>query len=48
MFELVHHAFWVYSILLLFSQFIVLISEILILKLQLKTLIYLLKNNCNI
>ena len=46
--ELVHSAFQVYPILLLFCLFIVLIFENLILKLQLKILIHLFKNNCNI
>ena len=46
--ELVHSAFQVYPILLLFYLFTVLIFEDLILKLQLKILIHLLKNNCNI
>ena len=46
--ELVHGAFQVYYILLLFCLFILLTFESLILKLQLKILIYLLKNNCNI
>ena len=41
--ELVHSAFQVYSILLLFCLAILLIFESLILKLQLKILIYLLK-----
>ena len=41
--ELVHSAFQVYSILLLFCLSILLIFESLILKLQLKILIYLLK-----
>ena len=42
--ELVHSAFQVYYILL---HFCLLIFESLILKPQLKVLIYLLKNNCN-
>ena len=46
--ELVHGAFQVYYILLLFCLFILLIFEGLILKLQLKILIYQLKKNCNI
>ena len=46
--ELIHSAFQVYYILLLFCLFILLIFESLILKLQLKILIYLLKNNCNL
>ena len=41
--ELVHRVFQVYCILLLFCLFILVILESLILKLQLKTLIYLLK-----
>ena len=41
--ELVHRAFQVYSILLLLCIFVVLIFESLILKLQLKILVYLLK-----
>ena len=43
--ELVHGTFQVYCILLLFYIFILLIFEIFILKLQLKILIYLFKNN---
>ena len=46
--ELVHGAFQVYYIPLLFCIFILLIFESLILKFQLKILIYLFKNNCNI
>ena len=46
--ELVHSVFQVYYIILLLCIFILLIFENLILKLQLKILIYLLKNNCNI
>ena len=47
--ELVNSAFQVHYVLLLFfCLFILLIFESLILKLQLKTLIYLLKNNVNI
>ena len=46
--ELVFSAFQVYYILLLFCLFILLIFESLMLKHQLKILIYLLKNNCNI
>ena len=42
--ELIHSAFQVYYILLLLCIFILLIFESLILKLQLKILIYLLKN----
>ena len=41
--ELVHDAFWVYYILLLFCLFILLIFKSLLLKLQPKILIYLLK-----
>ena len=46
--ELVHSAFQVYYSLLLFCIFILLFFQSLISKLQLKILIYLLKNNCNI
>ena len=46
--KFVQNAFQVYYILLLSCLFILLIFENLILKLQLKILIYLLKNNCNI
>ena len=46
--ELVHCAFQVYYILLLFYLLVLLIFESLIVKLQLKILIYLLKNDYNI
>ena len=46
--ELVHSAFQVYYILLLFCIFMLLIFESLILKLQLKSEFIYLKNNCNI
>ena len=46
--ELVHTAFQVYYIFLLLCIFILLIFESLILKLQLKILIYLIKNDSNI
>ena len=45
--KLVHSAFQVYYILLLYCLFILLSFESLVLKLQLKIFIYL-KNNCNI
>ena len=46
--ELVHGTFQVYLSFYFFYIFSLLIFEIFILKLQLKILIYLLKNNCNI
>ena len=46
--KLVHNAFQFYYILPLLSTFILLISESLILKLQLKIFIYFKTNNCNI
>ena len=45
--ELVHRAIQAYYFLLIFCLFILLIPESLILKLQLKILIYLLKKICN-